>query len=351
MKCSRFLRLVFLTAALTNLAIAAEQAAPSGSTLFIYRCQGCHGAGGRATQLSGLSKLPPDYIYKAITTGSMKTNADGMSEPERKALVDYIAASRKIESSHIPACAATARAGDGIWNGWSRDASNTRFQPTPDLTAADVPRLKLRWALVSPSVPTAANPITILQGRLYTGSWDGTIYSLDALSGCSHWTYQAETAVRTGITITDGLAVFGDLHGTAYAVDVDTGELPLEAARGRTSLGTYYRFSSRIRQTRVCSRGIVGRRSGWQSEISMLLISRQRGRPGFGDWQATLKDSISHQQREAWPRQARSSLAHPALLSGRRPPSTRSAASFTSARETITPLLILPAPTPSLLST
>jgi polyvinyl alcohol dehydrogenase (cytochrome) len=155
----------------------------------------------------------------------MKTNAGGMGAPEIKALVNYIAASRKIESSHIPGCAATGSAGNGIWNGWSRDASNTRFQPNPGLTAADVPRLKLRWALVFPSVPTAANPITILNGHLYTGSWDGTIYSLDAASGCSHWTYQAEAAVRTGITIADSLAIFGDLHGTAYAVDSGTGEL------------------------------------------------------------------------------------------------------------------------------
>ncbi len=225
MKCNRLLRLVFLVAALGNVAIAAEQAGPSGSTLFIYKCQGCHGAGGRATHLSGLSKLPPDYVLKTITTGSMKSNTEGMSGLQLGALVDYISASRKPIFSHIPACATTARVGDGLWNGWSRDASNTRFQPNPGLTAADIPRLKLRWALVFPSVPTAANPITIVNGNLYTGSWDGTIYSLDATSGRLHWIYEAEAAVRTGITIADGLAVFGDLHGTAYAIDADTGIL------------------------------------------------------------------------------------------------------------------------------
>ncbi len=225
MSCYRLSQCLLLTAVLASLAVAADQGSVSGSTQFVYRCQLCHGAGGHATQLSGLSKLPSDFIYKAITTGSMKTNAEGMTEPERKALVDFIAGSRKSESVHLAACSGSDPAGDGFWNGWSRDARNNRFQPHPGLTATDVPQLKLRWALVFPSVPTAANQVTVRDGRLYTGSWDGTIYALNASSGCSHWTFEADAAVRTGVSIASDLAVFGDLHGTAYAVDARTGKL------------------------------------------------------------------------------------------------------------------------------
>ena len=32
------------------------------------------------------------------------------------------------------------------WNGWGRDAAQSRYQPTPGIAAADVPKLKLKWA-------------------------------------------------------------------------------------------------------------------------------------------------------------------------------------------------------------
>lgn len=224
MSCYRIFRLLLLTAAFARLA-AAEQASVSGSRLFVYRCQLCHGPGGRATQLSGLSKLPSDFISKAITTGSMKANAEGMTEPERKALVDFIGAARKRETGHLATCTGSGAVGEGVWNGWSPDVRNTRFQANPGLAAAEVPRLKLRWALVFPNVPTAANQVTVLNGRLYTGSWDGTVYALDASSGCAHWTFQADAAVRTAVSVADNFAVFGDLHATVYAVEAGTGKL------------------------------------------------------------------------------------------------------------------------------
>ena len=39
--------------------------------------------------------------------------------------------------------------GPGDWNGWGVDA-NSRFQPQPGLAAADVPKLKLKWAFGFP---------------------------------------------------------------------------------------------------------------------------------------------------------------------------------------------------------
>jgi polyvinyl alcohol dehydrogenase (cytochrome) len=225
MSCYRLFQHLLLTAALASLAVAADQESVSGSRLFVYRCQLCHGAGGRATQLSGLSKLPSDFIYKAITTGSMKPNAEGMTEPERRALIGFITEAGKVDRGHLSACAASDTGGDGAWNGWSPDVRNTRFQPRPGLTSTDVPRLKLRWSLVFPSSPTAANQVTVLNGRLYTGSWDGTVYALNAGSGCAHWTFQADAAVRTAVSVSDDLAVFGDLHATVYALDAGTGKL------------------------------------------------------------------------------------------------------------------------------
>ena len=62
-------------------------------------------------------------------------------------------------------------------------------------------------------------------GRLYTGSWDGVIYALDAATGCSYWTYKAEAGVRTPIVIVRGVGIFGDFKANVYAIDLATTKL------------------------------------------------------------------------------------------------------------------------------
>jgi polyvinyl alcohol dehydrogenase (cytochrome) len=64
-------------------------------------------------------------------------------------------------------------------------------------------------------------------GRVFVGSHNGHVYSLDAQSGCYHWDYTASAGVRTAITVAsiDGryVALFGDRRAHAYSVDIDTG--------------------------------------------------------------------------------------------------------------------------------
>ena len=55
------------------------------------------------------------------------------------------------------------------------------------------------------------------------------MYSLDAPTGCIHWSFRADAGVRTAISIGEGtpahrfLAYFGDVKGNVYAVDAETG--------------------------------------------------------------------------------------------------------------------------------
>ena len=72
-------------------------------------------------------------------------------------------------------------------------------------------------------------------GTVFVGSQNGTVYALDANSGCVRWTFRASAEVRTPIVLshdelpaTHGkapLAFFGDLIGRAYALDSATGTL------------------------------------------------------------------------------------------------------------------------------
>ena len=74
------------------------------------------------------------------------------------------------------------------WNGWGADDLNTRFQGEAwaALSAADVPNLKVKWAFGYPNGRTAYGQPTVVDGRVYTGSNDGTIYFIDALNFANH---------------------------------------------------------------------------------------------------------------------------------------------------------------------
>ena len=116
------------------------------------------------------------------------------------------------------------------WSVWGNDLANTRFQPSPGLTAADVPKLTLLWAFGFPGGTQAYSQPTIAAGRVFVGSDGGRVYALDARTGCAYWSFAAEAGVRTAVTIgalSGGggryAAYFGDLRANVYAVDAATG--------------------------------------------------------------------------------------------------------------------------------
>ena len=134
-------------------------------------------------------------------------------------------------------CAAARPIGNPLngaaWNGWGVDPTNGRFQPAraAGLRAEDVPKLKLKWASGFANATSAYAQPTIAGGRVYVGSMTGTVYSLDATTGCTYWTHDAKAPVRTAISIgadkaaPSGYALyFGDLRATVHAIDAGNGE-------------------------------------------------------------------------------------------------------------------------------
>src|SRR6266699_4053135 len=87
------------------------------------------------------------------------------------------------------------------------------------LTAAQVPRLTLKWAFGFPDTTSAWAQPTIAGGRLFVGSQNGTVYALDAKTGCVIWTFTANGGVRASISIGGERAFFSDQKGFAYALD------------------------------------------------------------------------------------------------------------------------------------
>ena len=115
------------------------------------------------------------------------------------------------------------------WNGWGVDPSQHRFQPSimAQLAPDDVPRLKVKWAFGYPGAVRAFAQPTIVAGRLFVGSQNGRVYSLDSDSGCTYWEFNADKPVRSAIVIgqrADGWsAYFGDVGANVYVVDALTG--------------------------------------------------------------------------------------------------------------------------------
>jgi len=68
------------------------------------------------------------------------------------------------------------------WNGWGNNTNNTRFQPAPaaSLTAAQLPRLKVKWAFGFPGDLDANAQPSVVGGRVFVGSQGGIVYSLSA---------------------------------------------------------------------------------------------------------------------------------------------------------------------------
>ena len=142
----------------------ADEAHPQGTNLAIYRfterCAGCHDtAKGGAPERYELTKYTPEQILASMTGGKMAQYAKGLKEIDMKVVAVY-AGGRPLGSSDLGDSAHMANqctekpplnnSVTGSWNGFGVDATNARFQTTANLTADQVPRLKLKWAFGFP---------------------------------------------------------------------------------------------------------------------------------------------------------------------------------------------------------
>ncbi len=217
--------------------------AQDGATLYRANCASCHEAGGesRAPGRESLRQMAPEQILAALERGIMSGQGAERTPEERRAIAEFLSG-KLVGSAPIDAISRSAfcRTNNTFqnvlsgpsWNGWGVTQTNTRFQPAESagISGGDVPRLKLKWAFGFPGDTSASAQPTVVGGRLYVGSYGGSVYSLEAKTGCIYWKFDAEAGVRTAITIAKGsdgnlAAYFGDGAANVYAVDAATGRL------------------------------------------------------------------------------------------------------------------------------
>jgi polyvinyl alcohol dehydrogenase (cytochrome) len=230
--------LVLLT--LTALAGPARgEGAPTGEALYRERCAQCHDAGvGRASQIEVLRQMPGRRIWLALMSGTMNSQAEGLTGEQIDSLVAYLAGAWPPTPAAVPDTSCAAPAGAFVdlltephWNGWGVNTLQHRFQPAAmaRLAPEDVPRLKLKWAFGFAGDARAQAQPTVVGGRVFVGSAGGKVYALDSKTGCVHWMFDARFGVRSAISIGQGaqgwVAYFGDRRANAYALDAQTGRL------------------------------------------------------------------------------------------------------------------------------
>jgi polyvinyl alcohol dehydrogenase (cytochrome) len=231
----RWVLITFVFAWTVQIAVAQE---PDGRALFTAKCAGCHTANPDATNRAptpeALRARSPEAIIDALTGGAMRYQGLSLSGVERRAIAESITG-RKVRTdlavSASAKCVSPSPAGNlssaSVWNGWGPNIENTHFQSAAraGITAEQIPKLKLKWAFAFPDATSAWAQPTVVGNRLYVGSQNGTVYALDAKSGCVVWTFNAEGGVRGSVTVGPRAAYIADQKGYAYAVDASSGKL------------------------------------------------------------------------------------------------------------------------------
>lgn len=230
---------------------------PPGEAAYEQACAACHTnpTGDRVPNRKVLMNLTPEAIYTQLTAGAMVAQAQKLTDDEKRTVSEYLGG-RPLDLKGTGSvqtmpnrCTAnppmTDPSATAAWNGWSAGSGNTRFAAhnVSNLTPAQVPHLKLKWAFGFPGGGgTAYGQPTVAAGRIFIGGDNGYVYSLDASSGCAYWSFQAKAGVRTAAVIApmksaagashgranhDGTnyAVYvGDMRANVYALDAETGK-------------------------------------------------------------------------------------------------------------------------------
>ncbi|MCG8468510.1 MAG: PQQ-binding-like beta-propeller repeat protein [Gemmatimonadetes bacterium] len=233
-----------------------------GAAVFTSSCAACHTGeqSTRAPALTGLGAMTPRAILASLESGRMRRHGEQLTAEQRVAVSEWLTG-KVLSETRLPASAfcsvAPSGPGDVHWSGWGGGPGETGFRGASEagLTAADLPNLELAWAFAFPDAGQVRSKPAVVGDRLIVGSAYGEVYSLDLETGCAHWVFAADAAVRGGIVIGDGpdgiqTAFFSDFRTNVYAIDAASGELSWRTNAGshgdHTNTGTVALHEGRV---------------------------------------------------------------------------------------------------------
>ncbi len=234
----RYAYLLILT--MVILTVAGLLEAQDGSALYNERCASCHDSPqGRVPSIEAMRQMRSAAVYAALTNGAMKLQKSGLSTQEVISLLVYIAPAGDppAKPAFEKSCKGNAPMSRGAgawgaqWGGWSPSVTNARYQDAKaaGLAAADVPKLKLKWAFNLGGVTMARGQPAVAGNRVFVSTLAGDVYALDASSGCIRWAFRATAGIQSGVVVGNANGVasifFGDRSAVMYALNAESGEL------------------------------------------------------------------------------------------------------------------------------
>lgn len=224
-----------------------------GQQVWETRCKGCHEPPvERAPGREQLAKRPPADIITALTAGVMVPMAQGLSAEQIKGVADYLTAAPAAPAGGAPGAAAANTAierrpvqvaqgstgtdpmckvngpikpGPADWSTVRADDRSTAFQPK-GLTAADLPKLKLKWSFAM----AGGGAPTVVGNYLFITNRSGAFYALDTATGCVHWVKQGIVSrttppvVRSKAAPSGWLVLAGGSNRIVHAFDAQSGQ-------------------------------------------------------------------------------------------------------------------------------
>jgi polyvinyl alcohol dehydrogenase (cytochrome) len=247
----RFIGLLALAASLQTHSVLAAQGAEE-EILFNAQCSICHteatpapgSPNEKAPTRAQLRQFNAEAVLTALTNGKMQLQGSLLNDAQKRGVAEF-ATGKRLSAASVGTATVLNRcsfergtrnpARTVGWNGHGNGPAATRYQDRKagGLTAADLPRLKLKWAFGYAAVGAARTQPTVAGGKLFVASENGEVHALDPASGCTFWTFKAQAGVRTAPSVAAyrkanggrGYAVyFGDTRANMYAVDTDTGQ-------------------------------------------------------------------------------------------------------------------------------
>jgi hypothetical protein len=207
---SPVLALSLLAASVVSTAAHAQTNAPDGALVFTRACANCHKPGqSEVPAPDALRALTPESIVNSLTNGKMAVQGSPLTAAERAAVAQFLtgraAAASTTGAANANRCTASTPTTDPArapsWMAWGNDVTNSRYAPQAGLTAADVPKLKLKWAFAYQGATSSRVQPALAGGKLFAASDNGELHALDPKTGCSYWTFKAESGVRSALTV------------------------------------------------------------------------------------------------------------------------------------------------------
>jgi serine/threonine-protein kinase len=119
----------------------------------------------------------------------------------------------------------TAALGTGVAAAVNLFDHNTTDHKTPK-----TPDPRLRWRYATGDAVTSSP--AVVDGVVYIGSTDGSVYALDVTTGKKKWAYATGDKVEGTPAVVDGVVYIGSTDGSVYALHAATGERKWAYATG-----------------------------------------------------------------------------------------------------------------------